>query len=225
MIAPDSAAELRAERRFDLIAAVLIGVIAMLAAVLAVIQIYASQATTRADLEAARLAADLSARISVSGQVTDSGLLAQQDALMLRMDAVAREIAGLQNNDAGSMAVGQAEESAADDLSATLTATSNSSGGQPLDPYTAGLVDATTAQLQTELTEQNHQVDLASTASSQARLAVLGLSLLALAGVLTGLAAVLRESRGGWIALGAACAIAASSGVFGLLAVIGVAVI
>ena len=220
MIAPDSAAELRAERRFDVVLAILIGVIAVLAAILAFAQIDAGQAATRADLDAARLASDLSARISVSEQSTDSGLGAQQTALMLDAQALAREIAGLQNGDDAAMAVGKAQQSAYEALQAALTATSDTTGGKPVDAYTAGLLNATTRQLQTELTEQNRQVDLANAASSHEQLAVLGLSFLALAGVLTGLAAVLRESRGGRISLSAACAMAASAALLAILAFI-----
>ncbi|MGA3030180.1 MAG: hypothetical protein ABSE58_05480 [Candidatus Limnocylindrales bacterium] len=218
MIAPDSAAELRAERRFDLVAAVLIGVIAVLAALLAVVEMNASQASTRANLEAARLAADLSARIAVSGQASDSALGAQQTAFMLSMESAARGIAGIQNDDATSIAIGNAEESAFTELRAALAATSATTGGKPVDPYTAGLLNATTPQLLSELAEQNRQADLAEAATSQEHLAVLRLSFLALAGVLTGLAAVLKEGRGGWISLISACAMSAAAGLLGLLA-------
>lgn len=220
MISPDSAAELRAEKRFDLVAAILIGAIAVLAALLAVIQIGASQAATRADLEAARLASDLSARISASQMATDSSLGAQQTAIVLGLESVARQLAGLENNDATSTAVGAAQQSAYQKLTAALTATSETSGGAPVDLYTAGLLGATTQQLLTELAEQNHQVDVAAAASTHEQRAVLGLSLLALAGVLTGLAAVLREGRGGRISLTAACAMAAFAGAMAAWALI-----
>jgi len=220
MIAPDSAAELRAERRFDLVAAVLIGVIAVLAAILAVIQIGSSQAATRANLEAARLAADLSARSSISQQAIDSGLGTQQITLMLGIESAAREIAGLQNKDDAATAIGKAQDSAFEKLGAALAATSGTTGGKPVDPYTAGLLNATTQQLNAELAEQNREVDLANGATSHEHLAVLGLSFLALAGVLTGLAAVLREGRGGRISLSAACAMSACAGVLAILAVV-----
>jgi hypothetical protein len=212
MIAPDSAAGLRAEQRFDLIAAILIGAIAVLAAFLAILQIGAGQAATRAELEAARLASDLSARISVSGQATDSGLTSKQVALFLGMESAARELAGAENNDASTTAVGAAQAAAYQKLNAALDATTKTSGGAPVDAYTAGMLGATTQQLLAELAEQNRQVDLANQAGNQQQKAVFGLSLLALAGVLTGLAAVLREGRGGWIALCAACVVALASG-------------
>jgi hypothetical protein len=220
MIAPDAAAELRAERRFDLVAALLIGSIAVLAAFLAIAQIGASQSATRADLEAARLAADLSARISVSSQAMDAGLGSQQGAIILGLESAARQLAGLENNDAATSAVGAAEASAFEKLRAALAATSETSGGAPVDRFTAGLVGATTQQLLAELAEQNHQVDLAQAANKREQQAVLGLSLLALAGVLTGLAAVLREGFSGRIALAAACAMAASAGVLAVVALV-----
>jgi hypothetical protein len=220
MIAPDSAAGLRAEQRFDLVAAVLIGLIALLAAILSVVQMQASQTANRADLQAARLEADLSARISVSSGATDAGLSAQQIAVMLGLDAIARQEAGLQHNDSTSMALGAAEQSAYDKLSAVLAETSNTTGGKPVDAYTAGLLHASIKDMQTEVSEESHQVDLSDAARWHEQLAVLGLSFLALAGVLTGLAAVLREGRSGRISLSAACAMVAAAGLLAILAFI-----
>ena len=70
------------------------------------------------------------------------------------------------------------------------------------------------------MNEQNRQVDLANQAGAQNSRSILGLSFLALAGVLTGLAAVLREGRAGWIALLAAVAMAGAAGLMAVLAVI-----
>ena len=220
MIAPDAAAVLRAERRFDLVTAVLIGAIAILAAVLSVIQIGASQAGTRADLQAARLAADLSARISVSEQAIDSAVTAQQTALMLGIEATARQIDGLQNSDEASVALGAAEDSAYKKLQEALTATSGTTGGSPVDSYTASLLKADTKQLLAMLAEQNRQVDLATATHGHEQKAVLGLSFLALSGVLAGLAAVFREGRSGRISLSAACAMAVSAGLLAVLAIL-----
>ena len=75
-------------------------------------------------------------------------------------------------------------------------------------------------QLLAELAEQNRQVDLANAATGREQWAVLGLSFLALSGVLTGLAAVFREGRSGRISLTAACAIAASAAILAILAIL-----
>jgi hypothetical protein len=220
MIAPDTAAELRAERRFDIGAAVLIGAIALLAALLAVVQVNSGQAATRADLQAARLAADLSARLSVSAQAVDAAAVAQQTALMLGMEAVSRQIAALDAKDDTASAVAAAQTEAYKQLQAALAATSETSGNAPVDAYTAGLLHATETELEAELAEQNRQVDLAQAASSNEQEATLGLSLLALGGVLTGLAAVLKEGRPGWTAMGAAGLLVVGAAVLGAMALV-----
>ena len=220
MIAPDAAAGLRAERRFDLVAAVLIGAIAMLAAVLAVIQIETGQTSGRAQIQAARLTADLTARIEVSSMARNQALVEQEGTLALSLQGVGRQISGLQYNDDGAGAVGDAERHAATDLATALDATSATSGGPPLDAYTASLLKATTPQMWDEVNEQNRQVDIANDASARNSRSILGLSFLALAGVLTGLAAVLREGRAGWFALLFAVAMAGAAGGLAVWAVL-----
>jgi hypothetical protein len=201
MIAPDSASELRAERRFDLVAAILIGSIALMAAILAVIQIDAGQTSSRAQMRAARLAADVTTRLSVSGAAGDAALSDQQIALLLGMQSAGLGLAAAQAGDADGLAVAAAEQQAYQALRQALTETAASGGAAPLDPYTAGLLTASTADLRAEVAEQNRQVDLANQTGDREQRAVFGLSLLALAGVLTGLAAVLRDSRAGWTML------------------------
>jgi hypothetical protein len=204
VISPDTTLELQAERRFDLFVSAMIGAIAVMAAVLAIMQISTSQAAARADQQAARLAADLSARISISGQTTGSSFLAQQTALMLGLEATGRAIAAIDNRDETALAVGQAADEAYQKLKTDLDATIATSGGSPVDAYLAAMVSATEAQLKTELAEQNRQADLANDQNDRAQWASLGLSFLALAGVLTGLAAVLKEGRAGWATFGMA---------------------
>ena len=72
-----------------------------------------------------------------------------------------------------------------------------------LDPYTRRIMLADITSMTTAVQEQNRQVDLAEDAGDRSGRAVLGLSLVALAGVLIGLAAVLGRGRGGRIALSA----------------------
>jgi hypothetical protein len=204
VISPDTTLELQAERRFDLFVSAMIGAIAVMAAVLAIMQISTSQSAARADQQAARLAADLSARISISGQATGSSFLAQQTALMLGLEATGRAIAALDNRNDTALAVGQAADQAYQKLKTELDATIATSGGSPVDSYLAAMVSATEAQLRAELAEQNRQADLANDQNDRSQWASLGLSFLALAGVLTGLAAVLKEGRSGWATFGMA---------------------
>ena len=221
MIAPDAAAGLRAERRFDLVAASLIGAIAVLAAVMAVLQIQSGQESARAQIEAARLTTDLTARLEVSAMAQDVAMVERQEALELSIQGTGRQLAGLQYNDEGAGAIGQAERKAGSDLATALSATTGTNGGAPLDSYTAGLLGTTTQQLWDEVREQNRQVDLGNDAGGRNSISILGLSVLALAGVLTGLAAVLREGRAGWFTLLFGVVMAGFSAVLAILAAVG----
>ena len=145
---------------------------------------------------------------------------ANLQALSLGLEASDRQNAGQALGDTGAEAVGAADREASDLLQAALTETVGTSGGPPLDPYTAGLVTSTVSDIRAEAIEQGHQVDIAATAGGHGRLAVLGLSLSALAGVLVGLALVLREGRPGWTALLAACGIECLAIVAGVAAAI-----
>ena len=88
-----------------------------------------------------------------------------------------------------------------------------------IDPYVRGLLTTSTTDLKAE-GDRQFAVSLASdTASDRSGRAVVGLSLIALAGVLVGLAAVLGEGRAGVITLGVAYAATALAGIALLLAV------
>ena len=219
MIAPDTASGLRAERRFDLASAALIGVIAVLAAILAIVQVDTSQNATRAQQQAATLASDLGARLQTTSMTQAQILNLEQASLALGIQGLGRQISALAAGDEGAQAVGVVEQSTADKLSAAITATAGSSGGSPLDSYTASMVNATTADLLRELAEQNRQADLADEYGARNTLAVLGLSFIALAGVLVGLAAVLREGRAGWFTLSMAALMSVAAASVAVLAV------
>lgn len=220
MIAPDAATDLRHGRRFDLLAALLIGTIAVLASVLAVVQIDTSQRSVRAQQEASRLTADLSARLQVSGMVQQVTLSQEQAALALSLEGSSRGLTGFDSGDEGAVEIGSAELSASTALAEALSATARTVSGPPLDVYVAGLIDATMGELTGELTEQNKQVDLANDASLRNTRSILGLSFLALAGVLTGLGAVLREGRAGWFALWFAGAMSGAAAAMAISAVV-----
>jgi hypothetical protein len=220
MIAPDAAAEFEAERRFDLLAAFLIGAIAVLAAVLAVVQISSGQAATRAQIQAARLTADLSARLEVSSVAQDAAYMMLRVSVAGSTEALARQIAGLENQDDNASAIGTAAYDASKLFDAAVLATARTIGKAPVDAYMNGLLNAEDKELQAEVAEQNRQVDLANAAGAHNTWSVLGLSLLALAGVLTGLAAVLREGRAGSTALAFAGAMTVAAGYAAVLGVI-----
>ena len=220
MITPDAAADLHHGRPFDIVAAVLIGTIAVLASLLAVVEIGTGQRSIRAQLEAARLTTDLSAGLQVSSMVDQAIGSQQQAAWALSFEGSARGLAALERGDDAALQVGSAELAASTALSEALTATAGTVSGAPLDGYTARLIDATIDELTAEVNEQNYQVDLANEADARNTRSTLGLSFLALAGVLTGLGAVLRESRAGWFALVAAGGMSATAAAMAILAVV-----
>jgi len=201
MIEPEVATRWRSKDAFDRSATLLIGAVAILAAILAILQAGNGLASTRAQAQAARLSADAAAKMSASSLARDAGLRSQQDALVLGMEAVSRLMVATQGGDTGLFAVGTAEQAASGKLTAAITESAATSGASPVDPYAAGLISATVDQLNAEVTEQNRQVNLANDTGARSQRAVLGLSLLTLAGVLVGIAAVLGRGRAGWATL------------------------
>ena len=220
MIGPDAAENLRHGQRFDLLAALLLGSIAVLASLLAVVQIGTSQQSARAQAEAARLTTDLSARLQVSAMVQQVILSQQQAAVALSVQGSSRALAGLTSGDTGAVEIGTAELSASSALSEALIATAQTVSGPPLDAYTAGLIDATIDELVAEVNQQNNQVDLADDADARNTRSILGLSFLALAGVLTGLGVVLRGGRAGWFALWFAGGMSAAAAAMAISAIV-----
>ena len=198
MIEPEVANRWRSQGTFDRSATLLIGAVAVLAALRAILQTTDGLASTRAQAQAARLVADVTVKISASSLATDAALRGRQDALVMGMDGVSRLIVATQSGDAALTAVGTAARAASEKLTAALAESSATSGTAPLDAYTAGLVSATVEQLNAEVAEENRQVDLANDAGARSQRAVLGLSLLTLAGVLVGISAVLGRGRAGW---------------------------
>ncbi len=218
---PDLVAKTAPGRPFDRLASCLIGCIAVFAALLAVVQAGQGQIGGRAQLMAARLADDVLTRVTVSELAADTAGGASLKGLDLSFQASARADSGKTLGDAGAQAVAAADQKAADLFQAAVTDTMRTSGGAPLDAYTAGLVTATIPDIATEVGAQRAQVDIATAAGGRGRLAVLGLSFSALAGVLVGLALVLREGRSGWAALLAACGIEGLAFIAGLFAALG----
>jgi CHASE3 domain sensor protein len=220
VITPEAAIDLRHGERFDLVTALLLGLLAVLASLLAVVQIGTSQQTVRAQQQASRLTVDLLARLEVSGMVQQVTGAQEQAVVALSLEGSSRELAGIIYGDEGAGEIGAAEFAASIDLGEALAATARTVSGAPLDAYMAGLIDATIDELTAEVNEQNDQVDLADDADSRNTRSVLGLSFLALAGVLTGLGAVLREGRAGWFALVSAGGMSAAATVMAILAVV-----
>ena len=184
--------------RYDRLTAVLIGLTAVLAAALVTVQMTQSLAEARGNAEGARLASEVTSRIIASGSLQNTQLVNSQRAILLGMDGLARGMVGLQAGDAGQEQIGQADQNA----STRLVAIASEMGAvpddaSPLDPYARVVLASTIDEMVAIVDEQNRQKDLANLASTRSSRAVMGLSVLALAGVLVGLAAVLGGGRAG----------------------------
>jgi len=220
MIEVENAGRWTGGARYDKVATLLIGVVAVLAATFAIQQVHFGLAGQRAQVMAGRLSADAATKIATSSAVTGALIGAQQQALLVGMGGVSRQLAGTVSQDETFVAIGGAEVAASDDLRALLDATAATSGRAPLDAYTAGLVTAGNAGLALEVMEQNRQVDMAEDMGGREQLAVLGLSLVTLAGVLAGVAAVLRRGRAGWAMLAVGWSVVAVASVVAVVAII-----
>ena len=185
--------------RFHRAIAILLGIIAVLAAGLGAVQLHRSQAESRATVEAARLSGDLAAGIPVSSMTLAMKGTFVQAAITRQMEGATRQFLSLQANDPTGVAEGVAEQAAGErlaDIAIAMGATPDSTTGLP--PYELRLMTADDAALQRELAEQNRAVDVdAASASADSGISVAGLSVLALAGVLVGLASILGADRPG----------------------------
>ncbi len=208
MSEPEVASRRRSAATNDRVTSLLIGVVAILAGVFAVQQAHAGIAGSRAQVQAARLSDHAAARLSSSSFAENAGLLARQGALVIGIESLSRQMTGTQGGDDAAVAVGATQQASMDRLNAAIDETARTSGGPPVDAYAAGLVTASLDAITAEVAEQNRQVDLAATAGARQLWSVLGLSLVALAGVLAGIAAVLRAGRAGWLLLAVAWTVA-----------------
>jgi hypothetical protein len=204
MIEPEVATRWRSQGAFDKTATLLIGTVAVLAALLAILQAVNGLESTRAQAQAARITADTTAKLSGSSLAQDATLRSQQEALMLGTEAISTLIVATKSGDGGLYAVGTAEQAASARLAAAMAESAATSGAPPVDPYTAGLMSPSLADLNAEVAEQNLQVDLANVAGARSQRAVFGLSLLTLAAVLAGISAVVGRGRAGWATLSVA---------------------
>lgn len=203
--------------------AALIGTIAVLASILALLQVNASQEDQRASLMATRLSTAISERVEASSLLFTFALGTPRNALTLAIEATGRALTALENGDPTGVeeARAQPDSTAAERLQgiAAVMGAIPEEGG-PVDPHTVEVLRADIPDLEQLVVQQNQQVDAAENWATRSSRAVLGLTLLALAGVLSGLAASFGAGRAGRAALTAAAAatlMAALAGVAALL--------
>jgi len=194
----DTLKETRRGRRFDHLTALLIGIVAVLAASLAVIQQTQSLTQARAQAQSRRLASELTSRIIASGTLDDYGLVNSQRAVLVTIEGLARSQAALSGTDAAEGPIGQAVTNAGMRVQAMAEAMGVAPGRDgPLDPYATMVLRSTLDDMRLLLAVQRAVTDAGDVASSDGNESVMGLSLVALAGVFTGLAAVVGSGRTG----------------------------
>jgi hypothetical protein len=204
--------------RFERLTALLIGLVAIVAAVLVVIQTTASLDEARNNAVARRLASELTTRLIAGSSLASYGGIHGQRALMVTMEGNSRALVALGTGNAGQQAIGDAETVAGNRLtSIALAMGATPDEDSPLDPYARAMLASIQEELFAILERQNAAADAAVIASDRSSRAVMGLSLIALAGVMAGLAAVVGPGRAGraLLLLGWTCAF----GAIGLLAV------
>lgn len=216
MIDYDTLKETARGRRFDRLVAVLIGALAVLAAALVVVQTNESLAEARANAQTRRLASELTTRIIAGGSLLNHQIINGQRALLVSMEGSSRGLVALQDGDPAGERIGAAQGAAGERLMAIASemgAIPEPDG--PLDPYAQAMLSTTEPQMRTILAEQIGWSEAAADASDRSSRSVMGLSLVALAGVLVGLAAVVGSGRTGRALL--VLAYTSAAGAVGLL--------
>lgn len=198
MIDLDVVADTKDGTAFDKALAWLIGIVALTAAVLAAIQVDRSAVEMRAQNQGAVAVSEVTTGMTASFELSRFRLQSTWDGYLGGMAGASRQIAGLEAGSEVDIARGGVEYDVAPRLAAIADAMASlPPEGGPLDPYARSALAATTDELEAHLAHQNAQVELAEIAGRQSNLVIAGLSLIALAAVLAGLSAVLRDGRSG----------------------------
>lgn len=208
--------------RFTRILAVLVGVTAIVAALLALVESHAGRQEERSLLLSARLAAEATGRIPASQLLVSFTARSQQEAIVRQSRGTARQISILdgplaedeaQNGLAeADVAAGERLYEIAERMGAVPAATSG------LDPFTLDVLGSGVAEAAALVERQGAEVDRAERYSRQGNRAVLGLSVLAVAAVLFGFAGTVRDTKPGVAALSTATVFLVASVALGVSA-------
>ncbi len=189
--------------RFHKWVAFLAGLTAVLATLLATLDMHSNKREEQALSRSARLSVEIFGRIAGSSPVQTAGYQATATGTSRAIESLARRIVGpdFPGTEDYELALGQADERAAErlqSLAETVAAVPEASG---VDAYTRDVIDTDVEQLTHLVEEQNRQRDVADRFFERGTRSVYALSILALSAVLIGLAAVLGQRGGGSITL------------------------
>ena len=202
--------------RHEHLMALLVGLIGVVAACLVFLEVSASHDEARATATAARLTSELTTRLNASSAPFGFRLGKTLEASQVALQGTSRQMVSLEASDPVWEAIGAADYRAAERLgiiAQEMGSEPDESG--PLDGYARSVLSSTMEELEVLLAEQNRQRDLSDAGSARSEQAVFGLSLLALAGVLAGLAAVVGQGRSGGVLLALGYVLAGGAVVMG----------
>jgi hypothetical protein len=196
-----------AESRFHQVIAIVVGVIAVVAALLAILEADSHRRNDAASAGASRAASDLFAELAASGSFQDYGLNTLLDANALELESTGRILGAFHHpsvklSEGAIGLAGQSAAAGAQKLARQLAAPPTAADG--VDPVTAAMVGASTKDSRTLLKEEQTLADRSRTYGSREQHAILGLSLAASAAALLGLAGLVGAGRPGRVLLAVA---------------------
>jgi hypothetical protein len=222
----ETVAGVAGKSRFEQALAILLGSAAVIAAILASVQFETGQAEQRALLRASRLSVRVFELTAATGAITSFGGQMFRETSATSAGGIARQLVAFDQPEVADVqnALAAAEAAAAERLTnliEPMAAPSPLPSG--LDAHAAHLVDLGTGDVRTILTAianpsapiqfhvaaegdrltnaLSNQVDRADEVGGRGSYSLLGLALLALAGVMLGLASTVPRGRGAYLAL------------------------
>jgi hypothetical protein len=206
--------------RFERTLAVLVGSTALLASLVATLELDSGRKGDRAAILGARLPVQIFEGISSSQNRSDFHLNTRRQASALGIEALARQTSSFQEDGLDfEQLIARADLAASRRLRvAAMEMARIDPESRGVDPHTARTILITTNELQSQVEIQARVIDRANKYSGRDGRAVFALSLVAIAAALLGLAAVLKAGPGGRIALTAGTLALALSVAWGSLA-------
>jgi hypothetical protein len=184
---------------FEKALAWLIGIAALTAAFLLVVQVDRSAQASRGQVRAAMVSSELTSGMTATAEVALFRLASAERATLAGMAGTSRVLDGLDVGDPAEVARGEAESAAADRL-VTIAEGMAALPAQDglLDPYAQRMLTVAGEDLDALVGERAALLQVVvPRAGQQGSLVVAALSLVALAAVLAGLAATLHDGRAG----------------------------
>jgi hypothetical protein len=190
--------------RFEQALALLVGLAAVVAATLGLLEVDANKRQEQAQARAVRVTIQVFGTLAGSAPAADAASQASQVAILRRLQAFARQVAAtpLPATAGFESALADADLRAAEDLGPTVDAVAAPPApASGVDPVTRAIVASTPEDGVRLLQRQTRELATANRFGTRGSRAVFGISILALAVVLFGLSAVLGEGGRGRITL------------------------